>query len=94
MAAKQPDIIIRENPVPVICDLTERPDPIDTQDTPPTLVLNTQTEVWGFWFDPSLYGALAENLQAMRRYMTQGRAVRAKLVACITDHNDSIRPAE
>lgn len=92
--AQPPDVEIREKVVPVICDTTARPEPIDTQDTPPTLVLDTETEVWGYWFDANLYAALAENLQAMRRWMTQSRDIRAKLVACIDDHNASAEPPE
>ncbi len=81
------DVEIREKATPVVCDLTARPDALDLIDTPPSVVLNTETEIWGFWFDPELYGALAENLQAMRRWMNQSSSIRGKLVKCIDDHN-------
>lgn len=87
--AKQPDIEIREKPTPVVCDTSARPDALNLKDTPPTLVMDP-AQVWGFWFSPDLYGALAENLQAMRRYMEQGRDVRAKLIDCIDGHNAKI----
>jgi len=85
--SKPPDIQIQEKPTPVVCSaVTERPDPIDTKDTPPTLVMN-DAQVWGYWFNSELYAALAENLQAMRTWMTQATAIRNKLVDCIEDHN-------
>jgi len=84
--ARPPDVEIRERPTPVICDTTAKPEPTNLKDTPPTLVM-APDEVWGFWFSPDLYAALAENLQAMRRYMEQQRDIRAKIVACIDDHN-------
>ena len=87
---QQPDVNIIERPVPVVCDTSARPDGLDLKDTPPTLVMDTR-EVWGYWFDSELYAALAENLQAMRTWMTQSRAIRAKLVACIDEHNDLVR---
>ena len=91
--AKIPDIIIEEKPVPVVCSaVTEKPDVLDLKDTPPTLVMNP-AEVWGYWFDSELYAALAENLQAMRAWMTQSRAIRNKLVSCIEDHNADINAA-
>ncbi len=86
---KPPDVTIEERPTIVVCDTTARPDALDLKDTPPTLVMNP-AEVWGYWFDSELYAALAENLQAMRRYMTQSRDVRKKLVACIDDHNAGV----
>lgn len=85
--ARDIDVQVRQEITPVVCDLTARPDGLDLIDTPPSVVLDTETEIWGFWFDPELYGALAENLQAMRRWMTQSSAIRAKLVKCIDDHN-------
>lgn len=85
------DVQIQERATPVICSATtERPDVIDLKDTPPTLVMNTETGVWGYWFDSELYAALAENLQAMKQYMTQSREIREKLVECIEDHNASV----
>ena len=88
--SKPPDVIIQERATPVICDTSPRPDSLDLKDTPPTLVMN-DAEVWGYWFDSELYAALAENLQAMRTYMSQSRAIRTKLVACIEDHNEAIK---
>ena len=84
-----PDIQIRERPTPVVCDTSPRPDALDLKDTPPTLVMNAE-EVWGYWFNAELYAAIAENLQAMRAWMTQSRAIRSKLVACIDDHNAKV----
>jgi hypothetical protein len=84
--SQPPDVTIREKPTPIICDTTQRPEPLDLKDTPPTLVM-APNEVWGYWFNSDLYAALAENLQAMRRYMEQGRDIRAKLIACMDDHN-------
>jgi hypothetical protein len=81
-----PDVTIQEKPTPVVCDTSPRPDPLDLKDTPPTLVMDP-AEVWGFWFGPDLYAALAENLQAMRRWMTQSSDIRKKLIACIDGHN-------
>lgn len=88
--AKPPDVQIIERPTMIVCDTSGRPDALDLKDTPPTLVMNA-AETWGYWFDSELYAALAENLQAMRTYMTQSRAVRRKLVACIEDHNEAIK---
>jgi hypothetical protein len=87
--SKPPDITIQERATPVVCDTTPRPDSLNLKDTPPTLVMDSK-ETWGFWFSPDLYGALAENLQAMRTWMTQSRAIRAKLVKCIVDHNTKV----
>jgi hypothetical protein len=87
--SKPPDVTIQERATPVVCDTTARPDALDLKDTPPTLVMDTN-ETWGFWFNPDLYGALAENLQAMRSWMTQSRAITKKLVACIDDHNAGV----
>jgi len=86
---KQPDVIINEKPVPVVCDLSRKPDSLNLTDTPPTLVMNPD-EVWGYWFNSELYAALAENLQAMRRWMTQSSDIRSTLIDCIEDHNGSI----
>ncbi len=85
-STKPPDVIIESRATRVVCDTTARPDSLDLKDTPPTLVMN-ESEVWGYWFDSELYAALAENLQAMRSWMSQSRAIRAKLVDCIDDHN-------
>jgi len=88
--SKPPDITIQEKPVPVVCSaVTEAPDALDLKDTPPTLVMN-DAEVWGYWFDSELYAALAENLQAMRSWMTQASSIRGKLVECIEDHNERV----
>ncbi len=94
--SKPPDVTIAERATPVICDTTPRPDSLNLKDTPPTLVMDTN-EVWGYWFNSELYAALAENLQAMRTWMTQSRAITKKLVACIEEHNDQLEetpPAE
>lgn len=87
--SKPPDVTIQEHATPVVCDTTPRPDALDLKDTPPTLVMDP-TEVWGYWFNSELYAALAENLQSMRTYMTQSRAIRKKLIKCIDDHNVSV----
>lgn len=94
LSPKPADIVIQEKPVRVICSATaQRAEPLVLKDTPPTLVLNTETEVWGYWFDPGLYAALAENLQAMRRYQKQLRGISNSIASCITDHNAGIPPA-
>ena len=91
---KPPDVVIRENPVPVVCSsLDQKPDALQLQDTPPTLVMDA-SETWGYWFPSELYAALAENLQAMRRYMRQLRGINSSLVDCIESHNGAIQPAE
>ena len=87
--SKPPDVFIQEKAAPVVCDTSTRPDGLNLKDTPPSLVMNAE-ETWGFWFTPDLYGALAENLQAMRTWMTQSRAIQKKLVACIEDHNEQL----
>lgn len=87
--SKPPDVTIQERATPVVCDTSPRPDPLNLKDTPPTLVMDTN-EAWGYWFNSELYAALAENLQAMRSWMTQSRAIRSKLVACIDDHNAGV----
>ena len=89
--SKPPDVFIQEKAAPVVCDTSTRPDGLNLKDTPPTLVMNAE-EVWGYWFDSELYAALAENLQAMRTWMTQSRAIQKKLVACIEEHNDQLEP--
>ncbi len=91
---KPPDVVIRENPVPVVCSsIDQKPDALQLEDTPPTLVLD-ESETWGYWFPSELYAALAENLQAMRRYMRQLRGINSSLVDCIETHNDGIKSAE
>lgn len=80
-------IEIREAPVPLVCDVVKRPDALALKDTPPTLVLN-EGGAWGYWFDAELYAALAENIQAMRRWMNQSKAIREALVACIESNNE------
>lgn len=87
--SKPPDITIQEKPTPVVCDTSPRPDGLNLKDTPPTLVMN-EFEVWGYWFDSELYAAISENVQAMRRWMSQSRDIRKKLVACINDHNEQL----
>ncbi len=91
---KPPDVVIREKPVPVVCSsIDQKPDGLELQDTPPTLVLDA-SETWGYWFSSELYAALAENLQALRRYMKQLRGINSSLVDCIESHNGGIKPAE
>jgi len=82
----QPKIEIREVQAAVVCDVTDKPDALDLKNTPPTLVMN-DAQVWGYWFSADLYAALAENIQAMRRWMKQSSAIRSKLVECIESHN-------
>ncbi len=94
--SKPPDVTIQEKAAPVVCDTSTRPDGLNLKDTPPTLVMN-DAQVWGYWFDSELYAAISENLQAMRRWMSQSRDIRAKLVKCIEEHNDQLEetpPAE
>ncbi len=86
---KPPDVTIEERPTIVVCDTSPRPDALDLKDTPPTLVMDPN-EIWGYWFDSELYAALAENLQAMKTWMTQASSIRRKLVACIDDHNAGV----
>lgn len=87
---KPADVVINEKPTIVICSATtQKPDALNLKDTPPTLVMDA-SEVWGYWFSSDLYAALAENLQAMRAYMTQQRAIKKQLVACIEDHNKTV----
>ena len=87
---KPADVNIVENPVPVICGaVNNKPDALELIDTPPTLTLGPD-EIWGYWFSPDLYGSIAENLQAMRRYMKQQRKIRDTIIECITDHNASV----
>lgn len=91
---KPPDVIVKPEPVPVICGaVDQKPEPLNLIDTPPTLVYDTETEEWGYWFNSELYASLAENLQAMRRYQQQQRAIRDTLIDCIEDHNATV-PAE
>ena len=81
-----PEIEIRENQVAVICNTTARPEALDLKETPPTLVMN-EAGIWGYWFNAEHYAALAENIQAMRRWMKQSNAIRDKLITCIETHN-------
>lgn len=92
-ASNQP-ITIDEPPPPVVCTQTPRVDLLDLQDTPPAVVLNTENNVWGYWFDPAGYAALAENLQAMRMNARQQRAVSRYYRACIEDHNAALAAEE
>jgi hypothetical protein len=87
--SKPPDVTIQERPTIVVCDTTARPDALDLKDTPPTLVMDP-SETWGYWFDSELYAALAENLQAMKKWMTQSSAIRTKLIKCIDEHNAGV----
>ncbi len=94
LSPKPADIIVKPEPVPVICGaIHNRPDALVLKNTPPTVALGPN-DVWGYWFTPDLYAALAENLQAMRGYMAQQRAIRNTLVACIEDHNARIKKPE
>lgn len=93
LGARPPDVSIREQPTQIVCDTTARPEPIDTQDTPPETVFDAEAGMWGYWFSPALYAALAENLQAMRRYMEQSRDIRAKLIRCLDEHNAGVAAA-
>lgn len=86
--ARDIDVQVTEKIVPVVCDTSTRPDALNLKDTPPTLVMDPN-EVWGYWFNSELYAGIAENLQAMRRYMTQSNDIRVKLVRCIDEHNAS-----
>lgn len=91
---KPADVVINEKPTIVICSATtQKPDALNLKDTPPTMVMDAD-EVWGYWFSSDLYGALAENLQAMRAYQMQQRAIRKQLVACIEDHNKTVPDEE
>ncbi len=91
---KPADVVINEKATIVICSATtQKPDAMDLKDTPPTLVMDAD-EVWGYWFSSDLYAALAENLQAMRAYMGQQRAIKKQLVACIDDHNKPIEDSQ
>lgn len=90
LSPKPADIVIKPEPVPVICGAVHnKPDALVLKDTPPTVALGPN-EIWGYWFTPDLYASLAENLQTMRAYMNQQRSIRGTLVKCITDHNDKI----
>lgn len=93
-ASKPADIVIQENTTPVVCSQAPRPDAIDLTDTPPRVVFDAETEQWGYWFSPASYADLAENLQAMRRYQRQQRAVGAYFLACIEDHNRRLAEME
>lgn len=81
-----PRIEIGERPLPIVCDTANRPDALELKDTPPTLVMN-EGRVWGYWFDAELYAAIAENIQAMRRWMDQSNRIRETLVQCIELNN-------
>lgn len=90
-------ITVDEPPPPVVCTQQPKPDHVDFTDTPPRVVFDAETEQWGYWFSPASYADLAENLQAMRRYQRQQRAVGAYFLACIDDHNRRLaepRPAD
>lgn len=94
-ASVQP-ITVDEPPPPVVCTQEPNPDAVDLTDTPPRVVFDAETEQWGYWFSPASYADLAENLQAMRRYQRQQRAVALYFLACIDDHNRRLaepRPA-
>lgn len=90
---KPADIVVQEKPVRLICSATtQKAEPLVLKDTPPTLVLNTEQEAWGYWFNPDLYASLAENLQAMRRHSQQLRQISQSIASCIDDHNATIPP--
>ena len=91
---KAPDVVIQEKPIAIVCGaVTNKPDALDLQDTPPTIVLGPG-EIWGYWFSPDLYAALAENIQALRRYMAQQRRIRDALADCIESHNDQVKETD
>lgn len=85
-AGNQP-ITVDEPPPPVVCTQEPRPDLLSLLDTPPRVVFDAESEEWGYWFSPAGYADIAENLQAMRRYQRQARAVASYFRACIGDHN-------
>ncbi|MCK4869457.1 MAG: hypothetical protein KAT39_15500 [Alphaproteobacteria bacterium] len=86
-ASRPPPITIDEPPPPVVCTQQPHPDRLDLIDTPPLVVFDTESEVWGYWFSPTTYADIAENLQSMRRYQRQLRAVGLYFQSCIGDHN-------
>ena len=88
---KPPDVVIQEKPVAIVCGaLTNKPDGLDLKDTPPTVILGPG-DVWGYWFSPDLYAALAENIQALGRYIRQQQGIRKALADCIESHNDQVK---
>ena len=86
-ASRPPPIPSDEPPPPVVCTQEPRPDVLDLADTPPRVVFDANPEQWGYWFSPASYADIAENLQAMRRYQRQTRAVASYFRSCIADHN-------
>ena len=80
-----------EDPLPIICETWAKPDALNLKDTPPTLVQN-KAGAWGFWFSPDDYADLAENIQAMARWMGQSKAIRNKLVECIESRGADASP--
>jgi len=93
-ASRPEPITIREPQTRVVCAQQPRPDTLDLADTPPEVVLDVETEQWGYWLSTNVYADLAENLQAMRRHMRQLRAVAAYYRRCIEDHNAAIAAEE
>lgn len=86
-ASRPPPITVDEPPPPVVCTQEPRPDRITLTDTPPRVVLDVETGQYGYWFSTDLYAGIAENLQTMRRYQRQQRAVGVYYRQCIDDHN-------
>ncbi len=86
-ASRPPPITVDEPPPPVVCTQTPKPDRVTLKDTPPRVVLDAETGQYGYWFATDLYAGIAENLQTLRRYQGQLRAVGAYYRRCIDDHN-------
>lgn len=86
-ASGPPPITVDEPPPPVVCTQDPKPDRVTLKDTPPRVVLDAETGTWGYWFATDLYASLAENLQTLRRYQRQLRAVGTYYRSCIEDHN-------
>lgn len=87
----RPQVEVIENPVPIVCETARKPDALALAETPPRVVFDTETETWGFWFTADDYASLAENIQALRRYINQSREIRTKLIRCIDEHNERTR---
>lgn len=86
-ASRPPPITIDEPAPPVVCTQAPHPDRVNMIDTPPRVVFDTESVTWGYWFSPATYADIAENLQTMRRYQAQLRAVGTYFKSCIDDHN-------
>lgn len=89
-ASRPPPITVDEPAPPVVCTQAPTPDFVSLQDTPPQVVFNQETETWGYWFSPATYADIAANLQTMRRFQGQQRAVALYFKRCIDDHNDRL----